>query len=70
MSELTGMERLRSERGLMARVARGLGLRSSAVAVWSRIPAERVVDVERITNIPREQLRPDLFRRPSKQDAA
>lgn len=46
----------------MARVARGLGLRSSAVAVWVRVPAERVVEVERITGIPREQLRPDLYR--------
>ena len=47
---------------MMARVARGLGLRSSAVAVWTRVPAERVVEVERITSIPREQLRPDLYR--------
>lgn len=62
MSNLTGMKRLRAERGLMARVARGLGLRSSAVAVWVRVPAERVVEVERITGIPREQLRPDLYR--------
>jgi len=62
MSNLTGMERLRAERGLMARIARELGLRSSAVAVWVRVPAERVVEVERITGIPREQLRPDLYR--------
>lgn len=72
MSNLTGMERLRAERGLMARVARELGLRSSAVAVWVRVPAERVVEVERITGIPREQLRPDLYRvsESQAQDAA
>lgn len=74
MSNLTGMERLRAERGMMARVARGLGVRSSAVAVWARVPAERVVEVERITGIPREQLRPDLYRvvnaTPADQDAA
>jgi DNA-binding transcriptional regulator YdaS (Cro superfamily) len=37
----------------------------SVVANWrtrGRIPAERVIEVERITGIPREQIRPDIFR--------
>lgn len=45
-------------------------------AMWSRwenlkrrIPAERVVELERLTGIPREELRPDVFS-PSKADAA
>lgn len=40
-----------------------LGCSSQAISQWSRIPADRVVDVERITGIPREELRPDLYRR-------
>jgi DNA-binding transcriptional regulator YdaS (Cro superfamily) len=40
-----------------------LGLSRAAVSGWKRIPAERVADVERVTGIPREKLRPDLFQR-------
>lgn len=57
----SGVELLRSERGLLALVARKLGLTRGAVAKWSRVPADRVVEVERITGIPREALRPDLY---------
>ena len=60
----TGMDLLRSQRGLMAKVATGLGLSRAAVATWDRVPAERVVAVEEITGIPRESLRPDLYRAP------
>lgn len=56
------MSLIRARRGLLARVARDLGLTRSAVAMWDRVPAERVVEVERITGVPREQLRPDLYR--------
>lgn len=58
---MNGMDLIRSRRGLMAEIARRLNIRSSAVAMWTRVPAERVADVERITGIPREKLRPDLF---------
>lgn len=47
-------------------LARRLGVRQSVVSNWksrNRIPAERVVEVERVTGIPRELLRPDLYRR-------
>jgi hypothetical protein len=47
----------------MSKVARGLGLSRSAVSLWDKVPAEVVVEVERISGIPRERLRPDLYRR-------
>lgn len=31
-----------------------------AIAQWRRVPAERVLDVERVTGVRREVLRPDL----------
>lgn len=63
---------LRSQRGLLSKVALDLKLTRAAVSKWERIPAERVVEVERITGIPREELRPDLYRvaAPPEQDAA
>lgn len=40
-----------------------LGVGAAAVCKWERrrIPAERVLDVERLTGIPRHELRPDLY---------
>lgn len=54
-----------------------LGVRQSVVSNWKsrgRVPAERVLEVEQATGIPREEIRPDLYRRhsvtPTPQDAA
>jgi DNA-binding transcriptional regulator YdaS (Cro superfamily) len=60
-----GMDLIRAQRGLQAKVAQGLGLTRASVVKWQQVPAERVVDIERITGIPRELLRPDLFRTPA-----
>jgi len=40
-----------------------LGVRQSSVSEYinHRVPAERVAEVSRITGIPREDLRPDVF---------
>ncbi len=59
-----GMGLIRAKRGLPAKVAHDLGLTRAAVLKWKKVPGERVVEVERITGIPREQLRPDIFRKP------
>jgi DNA-binding transcriptional regulator YdaS (Cro superfamily) len=70
MTNLTGMALLRSQRGLLAKVADGLGITRGAVAMWPRIPAERVRRVSEITGIPRHELRPDLWDAPARGDAA
>lgn len=52
-------------RGNTARLANALGITHAAVGQWrGKCPAERVIAVEEITGIPREALRPDLYRRP------
>jgi DNA-binding transcriptional regulator YdaS (Cro superfamily) len=58
------METIRQQRGLMAKVARELGITRAAVTMWRRVPAERVAAVERVTGIPPHELRPDLFPAP------
>lgn len=50
------------ERGLRRRLARELNITHGAVSQWRRVPAERVLDVARITGIPKEALRPDLYK--------
>jgi DNA-binding transcriptional regulator YdaS (Cro superfamily) len=51
-----------SQRGARAALAKALQISHSAVRQWgSVVPAERVVQVEGVTGIPRESLRPDMF---------
>jgi DNA-binding transcriptional regulator YdaS (Cro superfamily) len=38
-----------------------LGISTQAVGKWRRVPAERVIEVERVTGVPRTALRPDLY---------
>ena len=48
--------------GGMRPLARAIGINYQAIQNWrDRIPAERVLDVERATGISREILRPDMF---------
>lgn len=42
-------------------LATKLEISKQAVHQWRRVPAERAKDVERITGIPREELRPDIY---------
>lgn len=58
------LDAIRTRPGRLAKIAYGLGITRGAVAKWKRIPAERVLDVERITGIPRYELRPDLYPSP------
>ncbi len=57
---MTGMDIIRSKRGMIARIARCLGINASAVSMWTKVPAERLPAVEMITGIPRHALRPDI----------
>jgi len=41
--------------------AAGPKLTSQAVSQWKRVPAERVIEVERLTGVSRHELRPDVF---------
>lgn len=56
------LQRLRAHR--QSAIADTLGLARPSVWRWFRtghIPAERVLDVERLTGIPRSDLRPDIY---------
>jgi DNA-binding transcriptional regulator YdaS (Cro superfamily) len=48
--------------GSVTALARKLRLTTTAVRSWERIPAHRLIEVETATGVPREVLRPDLYR--------
>lgn len=70
------LERVKSTAGGPSGLAEKLGdITPQAISQWKRVPAERVLDVERVTGISRHDLRPDLSRifvtlAPPKQEAA
>lgn len=61
---MSDLPRTLRERGMtQMELARILDVDKSAVSRWARgrVPAERVVEIERMTGIPRSELRPDLY---------
>lgn len=56
-----GLEEAIRAAGGVSELARRLGISQPSVSNWDRVPAERVVAVESVTNVPRAVLRPDLF---------
>lgn len=62
ISELPPLSKAKAVIGGGVALARALGgISSQAVNQWRRVPAERVLEVERVTGVPRHELRPDLY---------
>jgi DNA-binding transcriptional regulator YdaS (Cro superfamily) len=62
----TGLKKAIAAKGSIASLARALGITRSAICQWDRIPAERVIDIEKASGVPRAELRPDLFSEPER----
>ena len=55
-------EKAKEIAGGPSKLARAIGgVSSQAVSQWKKVPADRVLEVEKITGISRHQLRPDVF---------
>jgi DNA-binding transcriptional regulator YdaS (Cro superfamily) len=54
---------LKTSRGTLKRLSEQLGVNRITLWRWAKdkVPAEKVVELERETGIPRRELRPDLF---------
>lgn len=62
----TPIENLKEQGWKPAKLARALtdigkNISPQAISQWGEVPAERLLDVERVTGVPRQQLRPDLY---------
>ena len=54
--------------GTARAVGEACGITGQAVSLWRHVPIEHVFTVERISGIPREELRPDIFGAPRPLD--
>jgi DNA-binding transcriptional regulator YdaS (Cro superfamily) len=54
------LKRARDVVGLV-KLARALGVTHQSFYSWKKVPAERVLDLERVTGIHRSEIRPDLY---------
>jgi DNA-binding transcriptional regulator YdaS (Cro superfamily) len=61
----------RAADGNMSELARKVCVSPQAVQKWcarGKPPAERVLDIERVTGVPRYELRPDIYPLPGESD--
>ena len=65
------LERAAKNVGGPAHLAKLLSVSRQLVYYWlkTEVPLKRCADVERVSGVPREQLRPDHFRRPTDRAA-
>lgn len=60
---MSGLQKV-LERVNANRLAKAIGIKPQALTGWKasgRVPAERVLEVERISGVPRHEIRPDLY---------
>lgn len=57
---------MRSDRGLMTKIAKRLGITRSAVNQWQRVPAGHVHRLSKIMDLHPHSIRPDIFPKPRK----
>lgn len=48
--------------GGVSALARGLGITAQSIIKWRSVPRKRILQIERLTLVPREQLAPELYR--------
>lgn len=60
-----GLERAIDAAGGVAELARKIAIAQPSVSNWKRVPAQRVIAVERAVGVSRKVLRPDLYGEPA-----
>ena len=58
-----GLQRAIAVAGSTRALARLLGVSPQAILKWRDVPAHWIIEMEKVTKVPREQLRPELYRK-------
>ena len=58
-----GVKRAIKAAGGLSSLARLLKITPQSIQKWGRIPRKRILQVEALTEVPREKLAPELYRR-------
>src|SRR5215471_11459004 len=58
----TALKTTIEEAGSMRALGHLIGVSQQAISQWDRIPAKHIIEIERATGVPRNVLRPDLYR--------
>lgn len=58
---LEGVKKAVEAAGNRSKLARALGIKVQSIQQWTKIPDERLIEVEAVTGVPRAELRPDIF---------
>ncbi len=61
MKKRTPVQKAIDAAGNASELARRLGIKVQAIQQWKQIPAKRIIAVEAVTGIPRNELRPELY---------
>lgn len=67
---MDGIQQAIEKAGGQSALARALRITPQAVQKWAdrgRVPAERVLEIEGLTGVPRSDLRPDLYPRETRR---
>jgi hypothetical protein len=57
-----GLKEAVERAGGIVKLAKRLGLSHQAVYYWKEVPSRHIIAIEQATGVPREKLRPDLYR--------
>jgi DNA-binding transcriptional regulator YdaS (Cro superfamily) len=57
-----GLKEAIERAGSQVKLAKLLGISHQALNQWEDVPVHHIVAIERATGVPRERLRPDLYR--------
>lgn len=63
MTDKTGLEKAAAVVGSKWKLGKALGLSKAAIYFWKEIPVKHLAAIEKLTGVPREELRPDIFKR-------
>jgi DNA-binding transcriptional regulator YdaS (Cro superfamily) len=47
--------------GGQVKLSQSLGISQPAISQWKKVPVHHVLNIEKITSIPRHDLRPDIY---------